>query len=164
VGLALIFWENIMKYNLRIRLLAFIASSMLLFGSASVWAKDPIYTGIFSNLALSGYDSVAYFTENKPVKGKSAHSTQYKGAEWRFKSAEHLALFVVDPNKYAPQYGGYCAWAAAHNSASKGDPLAWTIYEDKLYLNYDKDIRVLWLADIVDKIAAADTIWPAPLL
>jgi len=138
-------------------------AALLLSVSAGVWAKSPIYTSYFSNVALSGYDTVAYFTEGLPVKGDKKYATKYKGAQWHFSSADNLALFVNNPTQYAPQYGGYCAWAAAKNDVAKGDPLAWTIYNDLLYINYDLSIRKSWLADIDAQIFAADANWPGPL-
>lgn len=150
------------KFNLPVWCTGLLAA-LLLTVSFGAWAKDPIYTSFFSSVALSGYDTVAYFTENKPVEGKEKHSTKYKGVQWHFKSADNLALFLANPTQYEPQYGGYCAWAAAQNSASKGDPLAWTVYKGKLYINYDFSIRQMWLADIDAKIVEGDAIWPGPL-
>ncbi len=127
------------------------------------WAKSPIYTGYFSSEAVSGYDVVAYFTEKKPVKGKDRYSTKYKGATWRFSSQEHLERFKAAPEKYAPQYGGYCAWAVAHKKTAKGDPKYWTIVNGKLYLNYNEDLHKKWLRDKENQIIKADANWPAVL-
>ncbi len=124
------------------------------------WAGSAIYTGFLSDLAVSGYDPVAYFTQNKPIKGKKAFSSQYQGAQWRFSSAEHKAMFDADPSKYAPQYGGYCAWAVANNDTAKGDPQQWTIFNEKLYLNYDTSIQNKWLKDKQALIVKADKNWP----
>ncbi len=82
---------------------------LLLLASSFGYAADEIYTGIFSSKALDGYDTVSYFTDNKPVKGRSEFKTEYKDADWYFASHENLQAFVADPQKYAPQYGGYCA-------------------------------------------------------
>ena len=130
-----------------------------LFSSQS-FAQSPIYTAFFSDTAVSGYDTVAYFTQNKPVKGNSSHSTQYKGAKWLFSSKENLEMFKADPEKYAPQYGGYCAWAIANNDTAKGDPLQWAIHQGKLYLNYDADIRKKWFSDKGALIIKANNNWP----
>ena len=123
-------------------------------------AEPPIYTSLFSNKAVSGYDTVAYFTEGKAIKGSSKYITKYQGAEWRFKNAENLSAFTANPEQYAPQYGGYCAWAVANNDTAKGDPQYWTIYEDKLYLNYDADIQSKWLKEKAFFIRSADQNWP----
>lgn len=137
-----------------------IIAAMLMIFSLQASAKSPIYTAFFSDLAVAGYDTVAYFTEHKPVKGNKRFVTEYKGAEWRFKNADNLAMFKADPEKYAPQYGGYCAWAVAMNDTAKGDPLQWTVHSGKLYLNYDTEIQTKWLKDKEGFINAADKNWP----
>ncbi|NQZ31503.1 MAG: YHS domain-containing protein [Oceanospirillaceae bacterium] len=127
----------------------------------NVFAAEPVYTSFFSNKALGGYDSVAYFTQAKPIPGNKAMSFQYKGVKWLFSSAENLAKFKANPTKYAPQYGGYCAWAvAAKSDLVAGDPLRWNIIENKLYLNYDKNIQTKWQKDISGFIKKADQTWP----
>jgi YHS domain-containing protein len=135
--------------------------SLLLLISSISYADDAIYTGIFSNKALDGYDTVAYFTENKPVKGSSDYQTEYKGADWYFSSNENLQAFLVSPEKYAPQYGGYCAWAvSAKNDFAPGDPDEWSLVDGKLYLNYNAKIKAKWEADRVNHITQADRNWP----
>ncbi|MDP5253074.1 MULTISPECIES: YHS domain-containing (seleno)protein [unclassified Vibrio] len=130
--------------------------------SLSAHAQDPVYTSFFSSKAVGGYDTVAYFTENKPVKGSDQFKTRYQGADWYFSSQENLDLFVNNPDKYAPQYGGYCAWAvAAKNDFAPGDPLHWRIVGDKLYLNYDQSVQEMWNKDIPGFIAQAEQNWPA---
>ncbi|EEY99356.1 hypothetical protein VOA_001705 [Vibrio sp. RC586] len=135
---------------------------ILFFVSTLGMAQDQIYTGIFSNKALDGYDTVAYFTENKPVKGLPQFKTEYKGAEWFFASQQNLDSFVSDPEKYAPQFGGYCAWAVSEkNDFAPGDPQYWAIEDGKLYLNYDKKIKGLWDKDRTHHIVQANKNWPA---
>lgn len=129
--------------------------------SFQVQAKDPVYTSFFSDVAVSGYDTVAYFTEQKAIKGSSKFVTEYQGVKWQFKSAENLAAFEAAPEKYAPQYGGYCAWAVANNNTASGDPEQWTIVDGKLYLNYNADIQAQWLKDKSRLIKQADNNWPA---
>ncbi len=116
-----------------------------------------------NGVAISGYDAVAYFTEGEPVKGDKSYSTEYMGAEWRFASADNLAAFKAEPAKYAPQYGGYCAWAVSQNYTARGNPNNWMIVEGKLYLNYNDEIQKRWEADIPGFIAAADKNWPGVL-
>ena len=124
-------------------------------------AKDaPIYTGTFSNTAVGGYDPVAYFTQHKPVKGSASISTDYKGAKWYFANTEDRDKFVANPEQYAPQYGGYCAWAVSQGYTASGDPLAWKIVNNKLYLNYDLDVQKDWEANIPEFIRKADANWP----
>lgn len=145
-----------------------IAAALTLLFSLSITASagDAIYTGIFSSKAVGGYDTVAYFTEGKPVKGSKKFKTTYMEAEWRFSSQENLDAFLADPQKYAPQYGGYCAWAmgGAENGTrgfkASGDPKIWKIVDGKLYLNYDEDIYEKWSVDIPGFIEKADRFYP----
>ena len=130
---------------------------------ASAAAKDPVSTGTFSNLAVSGYDPVAYFTQGRPVEGQSALEYEWNGATWRFSSAENRAAFKASPEAYAPQYGGYCAWAVSQGYTAKSVPDAWRIVDGKLYLNYSKDIQKRWAEDIPGNIAKADANWPKVL-
>ena len=147
--------------SLAIQCLAGVA--FLLVATASHAAKDEIYTSLFSNVGASGYDVVAYFTEGAPTKGKKKFSVEYKGAKWYFSSEAHLAQFTETPDKYAPQYGGYCAWAFSNGKTASSDPLQWTIVSDKLYLNYDAEIQALWQMDRDNHITKADQNWPSVL-
>ena len=101
-----------------------------------------------TDIAINGYDSVAYFTKNAPVKGLDAHTYEWKGAQWKFSNQANLELFKGNPEKYAPQYGGYCAFGVANDNLVKVDPDQFTIYEGKLYLNYDASVQKDWLKDI----------------
>ncbi len=136
--------------------------TMLVF-TAKASALDPVYTGFFSNEAIKGYDTVAYFTEGKPVKGKADFSTEYEGAKWLFSSEENLMLFKEDPTKYAPQYGGYCAYAVSQGKTASIKPELFTVHEGKLYLNYNKSINDKWIKDKASYIEDADKSWPALL-
>jgi YHS domain-containing protein len=110
--------------------------------------------------AIEGHDPVAYFTEGKPVEGSSAHTYQWKGATWKFWTKENRDAFAAAPQKFAPQYGGYCAWAVAQNSTAGIDPEAWRIVDGKLYLNYSTGIQDRWAKDIPGNIAKGDANWP----
>lgn len=135
-----------------------------LLSTAPAFAKSAdIYTGYFSSLAVGGYDPVAYFKAGKPVEGKAQFTTEYKGATWRFSSEENLNAFKADPAAYAPQYGGYCAWAVSQGYTASGDPNVWAIVNNKLYLNYDKSVQAKWEKDIPGFIAKADKNWPGVL-
>lgn len=114
-------------------------------------------------IAIRGADPVAYFTQGRYVAGDAAFAVQWKGAEWRFSSADHMAAFEGNPEKYAPQYGGYCAYAASKGAIATTVPDAWTIYEGKLYLNYSDYVRGVWSQDMAGNIALADGFWPAIL-
>lgn len=130
----------------------------------TVWAASPwVYTGFFSQTALGGYDPVAYFKLDKPVKGNAQFTHAYNGVQWQFAHAAHRDLFVSNPDAYAPQYGGYCAWAVAEGSTASGDPLFWKIVDGKLYLNYDAEVQKRWEKDIPGFIAKADKNWPSVL-
>jgi YHS domain-containing protein len=141
----------------------FIALAALTAASSAI-ARDPvIYTGTFSSTAVGGYDPVAYFTENKPVKGNSKISADYKGAKWYFSSAENRDKFVAAPTQYEPQYGGYCAWAVSQGKTASGDPKFWKVVNNKLYLNYDADVQKKWETNIPDFIQKANANWPKVL-
>ncbi|WP_456446525.1 YHS domain-containing (seleno)protein [Thiolapillus sp.] len=127
---------------------------------SSAMAEEAVYTPLFSDTAVGRYDPVAYFTEGHPVKGSKRFPLEYKGATWYFASEEHRQMFQANPGKYAPQYGGYCAWAVAHDTTARGDPLQWTLHEGKLYLNYDAAIRKDWEQDKAHWIREADRFWP----
>ena len=111
-------------------------------------------------LALHGYDAVAYFTDGAARKGSQEFETQWMGAAWRFASAEHRDAFAAEPSKYAPQYGGFCAYAVSQGGTADIDPEAWTVVDGKLYLNLSKKIQKIWEKDIPGYIAAADANWP----
>ena len=129
--------------------------------TANAFAKSvPIYTGTFNNLAVGGYDSVAYFTLGKPLKGDTQFALKHAGAEWRFVSAENRDKFAAAPEHYAPQYGGYCAWAVSQGYTASGNPQNWTIVDGKLYLNYDTEVQKRWEKDIPGFIAKANHNWP----
>uniref|UniRef100_UPI0040470B76 YHS domain-containing (seleno)protein n=1 Tax=Yoonia sp. TaxID=2212373 RepID=UPI0040470B76 len=111
-------------------------------------------------LAIRGTDPVAYFAQQGPVAGDPAHSLMWRGATWRFASMANRDLFEADPMAYAPQYGGYCAYAASKGAIATSVPDAWTIYEGKLYLNFSQDVRDIWRRDIPGNILRADEYWP----
>ncbi len=139
-----------------------IFSLMLPLGAVHA-AEKPVYTGIFSNVAVGGYDPVAYFTENKPVKGDSRFAHEYAGTQWHFTSAANRDAFIAEPRRYAPQYGGYCAWAVSEGGTASADPKLWKIVDGKLYLNYDAGVQKKWELDIAGHIRKADQNWPGVL-
>lgn len=110
--------------------------------------------------AIQGYDPVAYFKQGKPLKGSGDHSLEWKGATWKFASAENREAFAAMPEKYAPQFGGYCAWAVSQGYTAKIDPDAWRIENGKLYLNYSKSVQTQWAGDIPGNIAKGNANWP----
>jgi len=137
---------------------------MAALSAAGVAAADrPAIYSASGKLAVKGADVVAYFTERRAVIGKAEHSTSWRGATWRFSSAENLAKFKADPAKYAPQYGGYCAYAVSEGYTAKIEPEAWSIVDGKLYLNYSLGVRSLWEKNKRERIRKANTNWPGVL-
>ena len=132
-----------------------------IFVALPAFAAEPVHKT--DGIALSGYDAVAYFTDGKPVKGVAAFEQAWNRATWRFASAAHRDAFAAAPEKYAPQYGGYCAWAVSKNYTYGADPEVWKIVGGKLYLNYDKGVRERWEKEQPEAIARADRNWPAVL-
>ena len=126
-------------------------------------AKSEINQSFIGSVAIEGTDPVAYFTDKKAVKGSSEYSHRWKGGEWRFKNAVNRDAFAAQPEKYAPQFGGYCAWAVSQGYTASIDPEAWTINKGKLYLNYSKGVRDEWAKDISDNIAKGENNWPKVL-
>ncbi len=124
--------------------------------SPDVFAQD--------GLAIRGTDPVAYFMNHAPVAGLAEFALMWRGAYWHFANAENRARFEANPAAFAPQYGGYCAYAAAQGAIATTVPEAWTVYEGKLYLNYSDYVRGVWSQDIAGNIALADANWPAILL
>tara|TARA_R110000868_G_scaffold4155_58_gene25757 strand:+ start:2886 stop:3401 length:516 start_codon:yes stop_codon:yes gene_type:complete len=116
--------------------------------------------GSSGSAAIRGYDVVAYFTQAKPVAGKADFSHSWNNAEWRFASAENRDLFAANPEKYAPQYGGWCAWAVSQGYTAPIDPEAWRIVDGKLYLNYSKSVQQRWARDVPGNISKSDRNWP----
>src|ERR1700690_4350384 len=111
-------------------------------------------------VATKGYDPVAYFTDKRPVKGNKEFEYVWMGAKWHFSGTEHKDLFIKNPEKYAPKYGGYCAYAVSRGSIADIDPEAWSVVDGKLYLNLSKKIRDKWSKDIPGNIKKADENWP----
>ncbi len=124
-------------------------------------AKPPVYAE--DGIAVDGSDAVAYFTQGRPVAGKAALTHDWMGVTWRFASEENRAAFAADPEKFAPQYGGYCAYAVSEGYTASTVPEAWKIVDGKLYLNYSRGVQRRWERDIPGRIAAADANWPAVL-
>jgi YHS domain-containing protein len=114
-----------------------------------------------NGVAIRGYDPVAYFLDNIPTEGLAEYSTTWQGVEWRFKSKENLDLFTGNPEKYAPQFGGFCAYGVSDNHKSPTDPSAFTVVNEKLYLNYSPKVKQLWSKDREMHIRRAETNWPS---
>ncbi|MDH3582343.1 MAG: hypothetical protein OEM91_17190 [Hyphomicrobiales bacterium] len=113
-----------------------------------------------AGVAIEGYDPVAYFKAGKPVRGLSEFTATHAGATWHFASAANRDAFSANPQAFAPQFGGYCAWAVSQGYTAKIDPQAWKIVAGKLYLNYSKGVQRRWAKDIPGNIANGDANWP----
>ena len=112
-----------------------------------------------NGVAIDGYDPVAYFTDMRPVKGSQDFQASYQGSIFYFVSAAHRDAFTTDPDKFAPQYGGYCAFGMAKGYKAAIDPAAFTVVGEKLYLNYNGTVRALWVLDILGYVKKADQNW-----
>lgn len=151
--------QNIIRFTPR-RAYGLVAVLSLLLTAfvASAAGKGAVFNE--SGVAIRGYDPVAYFTEQTALAGKSTITHQWRGATWQFASAANRDRFVADPERYTPQYGGYCAYAASNGYIAPTDPHAWTVHDGKLYLNYSKHVRSRWLEDVPGHISRADVNWP----
>jgi YHS domain-containing protein len=146
--------------------LYFVALTTLLLGfyaPQTKAAKPEVFTGIVRGVAVGGYDPVAYFNQGKPVKGSAAVTLKHAGATWRFATEANRDAFKADPDKYAPRYGGYCAWAVSQGYTAKGDPRSWKIVNGRLYLNYNADVQKTWEKSAPKLIRKGDANWPRVL-
>lgn len=135
-----------------------IFSVCILIASAAAFAqKSEIF--VKSGSAIGGYDPVAYFSQSKPVQGMDKFSCQWNGASWHFASQENLNAFKSNPDKYAPQFGGYCAYGVSENKKAPTEPDAWTIVNGKLYLNYNLKVKDMWSSNRDERIKTANKNW-----
>jgi len=151
-----------MNISRRVLIAAFLAAPVAV---ATTFAAAPAVAGkpeVFApgGKAIRGYDPVAYFTQGKPVKGDPRHTYNWKGATWYFSSADHLDMFKGNPTRYAPQYGGYCAYGIAQGYVVKIEVDQWAILDGKLYLNYSRSVQSRWKKDPKGYIQTADKKWP----
>ena len=145
---------------------ALLASAVMALFSVSAHAVKQTggeYNTLFAGIGAKGYDVVAYFTDGKPTVGSEDFVTEYGGVTWRFASQAHRDLFKADPAKYAPQYGGFCSWGVGEaNRLFDVDPVnGWTIYDGKLFLNFNGDLNETFRKDPVAIIRKAERNWPA---
>ena len=143
------------------RILAAVAiCSAMALAAGTVAAVEPVNTTYFGGLALEGYDPVAYFFEGEAVEGDDDYEYTWQGATWRFSSEANLQRFMADPKRFAPQFGGYCAYGVSVGVAIDIDPDAWKIVDDKLYLNLSMQAMKLWEKDVQQNIRKARSNWP----
>lgn len=122
--------------------------------------SKPAEVYLLEGKAANGYDVVAYFEESRPVAGSDEFATSWNDATWLFSSEQNLERFKREPDKFAPQYGGYCAFGTADGHKAPTQPDAWTIVGGKLYLNYNKEVKTEWLKDTTGYIRRANQNWP----
>ena len=142
------------------RALAFALAALVFFAAPPATAENPmLFTDFRTGVAINGYDPVAYFTQGEPRQGDPAFAYEWNGATWHFASAEHRDAFAADPERYAPKYGGFCAYAVAKGNRVPADPKVWSIVDDRLYLNLSPNVQKVWEEDRRDYILAADRNW-----
>ncbi|HEY4967885.1 MAG TPA: YHS domain-containing (seleno)protein [Puia sp.] len=134
-----------------------VAIALISFCSVVSAQKSPVYAP--KGIALDGYDAVAFFTQGKPVKGSSVYALQWNSAQWLFADQTNLESFKKTPEKYAPQYGGYCAYGAAQGHKAPVEIDTWSIVGNKLYLNYNQKVKSTWLKDEGAYIETANKNW-----
>ena len=132
----------------------------LLLGAQSVAARGFAVDLDGNGIALKGHDPVAYFAGGKPARGQATYSASVDGATYRFVSAENRSRFISDPERYTPAYGGFCALGVSRNKKVNGDPSAWEIVGDRLYINSSPKSLAIWSEDIPGNIEKADAVWP----
>jgi YHS domain-containing protein len=131
----------------------------LLLALAAFAARAGFYNEA-DGVAIKGYDPVAYFVEGKPVAGKAELRHVHRGSTFVFASAANRDAFAADPERYAPQYGGYCAFGASRGYKADVQPEAFTVVDGKLYLNHSAPVQQTWLKDTPGYIRKADGLWP----
>lgn len=148
--------EGNMKINTALKSLTAAAAIAI---SSMSFAADVGINANQNDLAIGGYDAVSYFKKGKPSKGKGKYTATHKGAIYHFTSTSNRDLFKASPEKYAPQFGGYCAMGVALNKKLDVDPYAWRIVDNKLYLNLNKDVQKKWASDIDGNLQSAYRNW-----
>ena len=111
------------------------------------------------NVAIKGFDPVAFFSVEKAIEGNPQYSFLWNGAKWYFSSAENMEKFKANPENFAPQFGGYCSWAVSQGYTADGDPNAWKVVDGKLYLNYNQQVKEKWEAEQPKLIEAGKKNW-----
>ena len=142
----------------RLGLARLVSGLALTLASVAAFAIPPVFST--SDGAIRGYDPVAYFNQNKPVKGQTRLTHRWNDTDWHFATQANLDAFKADPEKYAPQYGGYCAYGVAQGYTPETDPAAFKVVDGKLYLNLSKQVAKKWSQDIPGYVKDANQNWP----
>lgn len=158
--------KNSMKKRIKIALIAFVILIVVVFTVAKVkrvsplsWGHNEVNHSMFSNEAINRYDVVAYFTVNEAALGNEAYSYNWKNADWFFSSEENKELFIVSPEKYTPQFGGYCAFAVSKGFTANTNPHSFEIIDDKLYFFADEGIKANWKKNQKENLQKCVTNW-----
>ncbi|MFP4511208.1 MAG: YHS domain-containing (seleno)protein [Spirochaetaceae bacterium] len=152
-----------MKKRASLILAASVFAALCVVAGVAVFASGTHEGSLNTNrdgVAIDGYDPVAYFTIGEPTEGRSEFFHDWNGGRWYFSSEAHHDLFAAEPERYAPAYGGYCAWAVAEGNVAGINPQAWHIEDDRLYLNYSQRINRRFLGDLDGHLTRADEKWP----
>jgi len=154
-------WSTDLKHIGKLLLAAtMLAGGLMPVTSHAVKQTGGEYNTLYAGLGAKGYDVVSYFTDGKPTVGSANHEAVYGGVTWRFANPKHLAMFEANPQKYAPQYGGFCSWGVANGKLFDVDPVnGWTIVNGKLYLNFNGDLNKTFTKDSAKLIPSAETHW-----
>ena len=155
-----------MKKRTKIILVSFVALIAFVFIFAKIkrisplsWGHKEVNQSMFSNEAVNGYDVVAYFTENKAVVGNETYSFKWKNANWNFSSEENKNLFIQNPGKYIPQYGGYCAFAISKGFTANTNPNSFEVIDDKLYLFDGESVKADWKENLEENLQKSELNW-----
>jgi YHS domain-containing protein len=132
---------------------------LVVFVSATTFAQTTKHINVKGKVAIQGYDPVAYFESNKAMEGKKEFTAEYNGATYQFSSENNKALFLKNPAQYEPQFGGFCAYGISEGHESPIQPEAFTIVDNKLYLNYNLKVKELWTKDQAERIEKAKVNW-----
>ena len=140
---------------------ALLAASLMSGAAHAELKAGGSYNSLYAGLGAKGYDVVNYFTDGKPARGKDGYTIEYAGVKWHFVSGEHRDQFKADPQKYVPQYGGFCSWGVANGKLFDVDPVnGWRIVDGKLYMNFNADIQKVFDRDPQGFITRANANWP----
>ena len=143
-----------------VRLMAFGLAAGAALAPGIRGAQARIFTGFIEGVAVGGYDAVSYHTQGEAIVGDPSITLEHEGATWRFATEANREAFAANPQAYAPQYGGHCAWAAAQGYLAQGDPEVWRIVDGRLFLNATEGVNRRWLRNLDAFIEQADANWP----
>jgi hypothetical protein len=146
------------RKDMRTVISTYTAAVSLVLAAAAFAGSDSVFKDR-NGEAIRGYDPVAYFTDHRPVRGSDQFTYTWMDATWKFASAADRDKFIAAPTRYAPQYGGYCAYGMSQGHKAPVDPEAWRIVDGKLYLNYSRNVKTDWEKDVTGNVRKADSNW-----